>query len=626
MDDEYEIAGIVDSGFDWRDPNDGHVDFFNSPNGDRIVDYYMASIWASQWPDGWGAECEPHGTACAGIIAQDGYAWETSPHEGIQSTTDKEWHLSEAGVAPEAKLTIAGVPGNFGMGILGWLSYTGTACSGKPCWDRMYEDDGARTISNSWGGTGGYNPELDRRIDEWNDLMILFAAGNDGPQLNTISESFAKNKNGLVIGASQNYRPERFGADNHNIMASYSSRGGPLVGLSGGRILPNLVAIGTEGAAAMGPGGYLCNRDNPSWGQGVPQPDYIMEVDEYDYNTADLGSDGINDYRYFGGTSQATPMAAGTYMLVREYLREVEGFSYVNSSLAKAFLINGAVRMSEELYEYPGWDQGWGRVNVKESLFPTPPRTNQFVEGQFNDTTTCDIASGTCADQANGTVVGTINTNIVGSDVPLKATLVWIDSSMGEGLIRNLDLRIESPSGVEYRGNAYNTSGQFKGWSAPNPDTMGVDNTKWTNYWVGISGYDQTHTVEQVEVEFPEPGVWTVEVIGDSIPLPQANFSVIFSANIGPQVPHKIDLSSNYPPALSLPLQGTASYPFTVSNFGQNFDTVTLTTTPPELYVSYNPTSWGTGVGLNSLDSESGIAIIEADDPALTPGIYTSSR
>jgi hypothetical protein len=621
-DDEYEIAGVYDSGFDKSDANAGHIDFFNSPNGDRIVNYYKASWYASQGHhDGDGQECEPHGTACAGIIASDGYAWELS--EGL-STTDKEWHESEAGVAPEAKLTLAGAPASNGYNIIGTNAYNPNSfCGGKACWDRMYEDDGARTISNSWGASGSVQPWnnlVDSRIYKWNDLMIMFAAGNDGPAPNTISESGAQSKNGLSIGASQNYRPDRFSSDNHNIIASYSSRGGPMV--SGGRIFPNLVAIGTEGAATMGHFGYLCNEFDTTWGQGVPQPDYIMEVDEYDYTAPDgIGHDGINDYRYFGGTSQATPMAAGNYMLIREWLREYERFSYVNSSLAKAFLVNGAVRMSEDLYAYPGWDQGWGRINVKESLFPTPPRTNQYLEGQFNDTTTCN-ANGTCADPTRAYLTRQINTNVVGSDVPLKATLVWIDPAIGAAIQADLNLKVTSPSGVEYRGNAYNASGEYKGWSAPNPETAGVDNALWTTHWKHpLNVWDNEHTIEQVEVENPEPGIWTVEIIGAQFLASPGNLSLIFSANVGPQVPYKIDLSSEYPPALSIVLGGNASYPFTVSNFGQNPDSVSFQTRPPELPVSFTPSNLGST--LNSLQSRRGLAIIFADPDQVTPGIYT---
>jgi len=613
-----EIAGILDTGFDTGDSNDGHIDFFDSPNGDRIVNYLGASPWSAANPDGWGYMCDPHGTAIAGIIASDGYAWETA--YGLD-TTDKEWHESEAGVAPESKLTIVGAAGNFGAGIWGGVGYTGTSCNGKPCWDAMYLDDGAKTITNSWGGTSPYNPAIDQRIDKWNDLMILFAAGDYGPSSDSINEGLALNKNGLTVGASQNYRLEWTEALDPNVIADFSSRGGMLT--SGGRIKPDIMAVGTGVITTMGPYGYICNSDFPMFKQGVPRPEYIMEVDEYNFAIKGCGQDGINDYRYFDGTSASSPMAAGGYMLIREYLREAKGIPNPTSDLAKAFLINGAVRMNQDLYDYPGWDQGWGRVNIQESLFPTPPRTNQFVKGQFNDTGTCDLASGTCTGVDNA-LTGSINTTVYSSDVPLKVTLAWIDYQ-GESLVRDLDLRIVSPSGVEYWGNFYGlNNASNKGWSIPNPGTdlpaTYSDNPKLMMWDSDMLGWDDLNNIEQVEVKYPEPGTWTVEVIGSSIPIGSANFSVVFGADIGPQVSHKVDLRSEHPPILSVALGGTVSYPFTITNYGSSTDSIDLLAQSGLLGVEFKPTSPLSD--LASRESRDSLAIIKAEDPALTPGVY----
>jgi len=613
-----EAAGILDSGFDVLSaPVDGHVDFYDSPNGDRIIQYYGASPWSSSNPDGWGYQCEPHGTACAGIVASDGYAWET--HYGL-STLDDEWHESEAGVAPEAELTITGAAGNFGAGIWGGYGYTGTACNGMPCWRSMYQIDGAHSISNSWGGTSPYNQAIDQYTDQWNDLLIIMAAGNNGPSSDSINEGLALNKNGLSVGASLNYRPAYFSADNPNLIADFSSRGGIMT--SGGRIKPDIVAIGTAGISTMGPYGYRCNEDYAMFKQGVPQPDYIMVVDEYNYTVLGPGQDEINDYRYFSGTSQAAPMASGNYLLIREYLREVEGIADPTTDLAKAFMINGAVRMDEDLYDYPGWDQGWGRVNVQESLFPTPPRTNQFVRGQFNDTAYCDLASGTCNDSTKGDLYGSINTNVVSSDVPLKATLVWIDYQ-GENLVRDLNLKLVSPSGVEYWGNFYGlNNASNKGWSIPNPSVPAAytDNDKLMLWDSDMLGWDDVNNIEQVEVKYPEPGIWTVNVTALGVPIGVANFSVVFAADIGPQTSYDVDLRSEYPPAVSVVLGGAVTYPFTVTNYGSVTDDVDLLATSGLLNVEFKLTA--TLSNLAPLESRDSLAVIEAKDPGLTPGVY----
>src|SRR5207245_3096812 len=159
-----------------------------------------------------------------------------------------------------------------------------------------------------------------------------------------------------------------------------------------------------------------CARGEGESVGSVPQPDYILSVDKYNALALAPGSDGIPDYRYLQGTSMSGPMAAGLYLLAREYLREERGIANPNSQLVKALLINGAVRMDSDLYAYPGWDQGWGRIDLPNSLFPRPPTTVQFEEGKI----------ATAGAQWNPT---SINLNIVSENVPVKITLVWIDAT-----------------------------------------------------------------------------------------------------------------------------------------------------------------------------------------------------
>jgi hypothetical protein len=535
-----EILGIQDTGFDEGDQTDGHIDFFDSPNGDRIIRFTDRTGYSV--PDGKGSFLTKlsggtaHGTHCCGIMASDGYAWEK--HMGY-STTDKIWHKSNAGVCPEAELSIDGI-----AAILGGLS------TSSSYWDTQY-GDGACTLSNSWGGAigdyGSTSITVDNKMDGTHDMMIVFAASNEGPRLDTLSGN-SQAKNGLCVGASENYRVEWLGADNPYIIAEFSSRGGTF---SDGRIKPDLVATGTGVISDFSRGEWDWNVKYGS----VPQPNYIMDVDEYDYTTKGQGTDDRPDYQYMGGTSMACPTVAGCYALTREYYREIHGISSAPSHLVKATLINGAVRMEPTIYDYPGYDQGWGRVNVEQSLFPTPPRTNQFEQGAFTST--------------GNWYPSDIDLTVESDETPLKVTLVWLDVS-GKSLSRDLNLKVTSPSGVEYRGCKYTD-----GWSTEYP-----------------ASYDNVNNVEQVEVQYPEPGLWSVTVIGHSIPS-TADFSLIFSADIGPQNYYKVDLRSDYPPAYSVvPNGGSATLPFRVWNYGNTSDTITLSdNSPAGLTVTYDPSS-----------------------------------
>ncbi|TLZ58323.1 MAG: hypothetical protein E6K17_01185 [Methanobacteriota archaeon] len=558
-DDVYEIAGIQDTGLDEGSVSAGANDFFRGPvalgaQNDRVISFTDRT--GCSVPDGAVGGRVAHGTHVAGIIASNGYSWERYLIEDrgdtSVSTDDFKWDRSEAGVAPQAKITFDGVNGCAG-GVITSSQY----------WLDEYAN-GARVMVDSWGSNpggayDGFAQAADSQMDTGNDRLIEFSAGNDGPRYNTLGQQ-ANLKNGLSIGASENFRPDQFEADNPDLIASFSSRGGPNQG--SGRIKPDLVAIGTAVVSLFARGEWEAMGS-------VPQPDYILSVDKYNALALAPGSDGIPDYRYLQGTSMAGPMAAGLYLLAREYLREEKGIANPNSQLVKALLINGAVRMDPDLYAYPGWDQGWGRIDLPNSLFPKPPKTVQFQEGTIATTgATWNPTS--------------INLNVASGTVPLKITLVWIDA-IGPALVRDLNLQVTSPGGLTYCGNNY-AAGWSRSFAGP---TCAAGNTTWDT---DGNGWDQVNNVEQVEVQSPAPGTWAVQVNGWNVPN-AARFAVVVSADIGPQSQYRVALSTTSPTTFSIAPAGSANLPFHVANFGTSADSVVLTaSTPGGITVRFSPT------------------------------------
>lgn len=316
--------------------------------------------------------------------------------------------------------------------------------------------DNARIHSNSWGDNssskyGSYDSSA-QHVDDfmWNhpDLLILFSAGNAGSSNNTITTPSTA-KNCLSVGASENIQPDGGNAaDDPDDIAYFSSRGPT----DDGRIKPDLVAPGT----------------------------WIM-------STLSHVIDPNNDYTYKSGTSMATPLTAGTAALVRQYYVENESIA-PSAALIKATLINGATDMG-----YSAYDQGWGRVDLNNSLFPAPPITVRFFDNiSLNNEcwhTEYYISSGS----------------------PLKMSLVWTDYPASlpaaDTLVNDLDLKVESPNATIYYGNG-------------EPDA--------------------TNNVEQVYLETPESGWYNISVNGTNVPEGPQPFALVITANFDSEPPSSI--------------------------------------------------------------------------------------
>ena len=201
-------------------------------------------------------------------------------------------------------------------------------------------------------------------------------------------------------------------------------------------------------------------------------------------------------YTQFSGTSAATPIVAGHFGIFFQMWHaglfgNTPGATVFDSrprmTTAKAIMINTAhqwnpVGVSADLTRVR---QGWGRpdlqnlYNLRNKLF--------FV----NET---DLLTNLGSRSYALTVPA-------GSTDPLKATLVYADP-MGnpasqQQRINDLSLKVTSPTGTIYWGN--NGLSDIGQWST----SGGVANT--------------VDTVENVYIQNPAAGTWTVEVIGSQI-------------------------------------------------------------------------------------------------------------
>lgn len=350
-----------------------------------------------------------------------------------------------AGVAPEAELYFQAME-NDNNGNFQWSSINNML-------NTAY-NNGARTHTNSWGSEsssewGVYtssSEDVDDRARYYDQyysgregLTILFAAGNDGPQSDTIG-SPATAKNLIAVGNSQN----RYSGAPNSIMDG-SSRGP----VDDGRIKPDVLA----------PGGYVrsCKaQEATDTGGATWTSTWYME---------------------YTGTSMATPNAAGTAALIREYITEIAQRPEPQGALVKALMILGARDVGNR--DIPNMDEGWGRIDLKATLAPNNNR-GIWVDDR-------SILSSTGNSKS-------YSFNVTTAGQPFKAVVAWSDERgsrfSNTQLVNNLNLLVTTPSGVEYKGNEFSQGRSIQGGT-----------------------HDSLNNVEVVLVDSAESGLWTVRVI-----------------------------------------------------------------------------------------------------------------
>ncbi|RZQ62223.1 S8 family serine peptidase [Amycolatopsis suaedae] len=311
--------------------------------------------------------------------------------------------------------------------------------------------------TNSWGDalTTGYT-SISAELDRIvfdHDLLICQSQSNAGSQR---SRPQAWSKNVLSVGGHYHYNTADRADDKWN-------RGASIGPAADGRIKPELSH-------------YYDRIDTTS------------STSDTSYTTS------------FGGTSGATPITCGNAGLVFQMwadgvfdggpgkARDVFA-SRPHAATAKALLINSAeqLQFSGTGHDLTRTHQGWGTASVR-GLYERAKAGGWKLPILVNET---DLL--TTGQSKRYTL------NVDGSK-PLKATLVYTDPAGSPNAavarVNDLTLKVTAPDGTVYYGNNGLTAGM---WSTPGGSPNTVD------------------TVENVQLERPAAGTWTVEVLASQV-------------------------------------------------------------------------------------------------------------
>ena len=199
-----------------------------------------------------------------------------------------------------------------------------------------------------------------------------------------------------------------------------------------------------------------------------------------------------NTYGQETGTSMSCPTVTGTLALLYQRYRQLHGGTDPSAALIKAVACNSATDLGN-----PGPDflYGFGTLNARTAVETI--ENNQYFSGTINN--------------------GAANTFTL-SGVPsglqqIKIMLYWPDAPAAPyaatTLVNNLDLVVTSPDGNQHHPLILN------------PDPAHVND-------VAVEGVDNLNNIEQVVINNPPGGSFTITVNGTSIPIGPQNYAIAY--------------------------------------------------------------------------------------------------
>lgn len=224
-----------------------------------------------------------------------------------------------------------------------------------------------------------------------------------------------------------------------------------------------------------------------------PATDGRLKPDLAAHGQGQISTDPNNGYQSFGGTSAASPSAAGVLTQLYQAYKELHNGQEPETALLKAIAMNTANDLGN-----PGPDfiYGFGIINAYKSY--------QLLKDQRY--TTGSVAQGATQQ---------FTVNIPAGVREARIMVYWMDPAgalaASKALVNDLDMVAHSP-----QGNA-----SYPLVLDPTPNVAALNAT-------ATQGIDTLNNVEQVRLSNPAAGTYTVDVTGTVVPFGAHPFYVLY--------------------------------------------------------------------------------------------------
>jgi serine protease AprX len=294
------------------------------------------------------------------------------------------------------------------------------------------------------------------------------------------------------------------------------------------------------------------------------------------YSTATTG------YGQFSGTSSATPITAGYFGLLHQMWHEGvwQGhggaasvfLSRPKSTTAKAIAINTAHRYPVGQGGMYRARIGWGSIHMGNAY---TLREKSFIINESDTVLNGETRSYTL--------------NVGAGEPEFKATMVYSDPpgspAAAQQRINDLTLKVTAPDGTIYYGN--------NGMMATG--ISGAAQLTGANYSVAGGSPNTVDTVENVFVQNPAAGTWTVEVIAsqivadaklETVGVTDADFALVVTGVTAGNPPPAC--YANCDGSVVVPILNVADFTCFLNRFaaGESYANCDQSTSPPELNVA----------------------------------------